>query len=72
MPCLYILQSLTAGKYYVGTDDLERRLSEHQRCHSPYTRGRGPRRLVYQEPHADLQAARKREREVKLWKSHSD
>ena len=72
MPCVYILQSLATGKYYVGsTNDLERRLSEHQRCHSPYTRGRGPWELVYHESHADLQAARKREREIKGWKSHA-
>jgi len=72
MPCVYILQSLTTGKYYVGsTVDLERRLSEHQRHHSPYTQGRGPWRLVYDEPHADLEAARRREREIKGWKSHA-
>jgi putative endonuclease len=72
MPCVYILQSLTTGKYDVGsTVDLERRLSEHQRHHSPYTRGRGPWQLVYHEHHADLQAARKREDEIKGWKSHA-
>ena len=71
MPCVYILQSLTTGKYYVGsTVDLERRLSEHEPHHSPYTRGRGPWGLVYQEPHADVQGARKREHEIKGWKSH--
>ena len=71
MPCVYILQSQTTGKYYVGsTINLDRRLSEHQRHHSPYTRGRGPWQLVYHESHVDLQAARKREREIKGWKSH--
>jgi len=66
MPCVYILQSLTTGKYYVGsTVNLERRLSEHGRHHSPYTRGRGLWRLVYHEPHANLEAARKREHEIK-------
>jgi predicted GIY-YIG superfamily endonuclease len=39
----YILQSQTSGKFYVGsTDDLDRRLSEHARNHTPSNRGRGP------------------------------
>jgi len=43
---LYILQSETSGKFYVGsTDDLNRRISEHVRGHTPATRGRGPWKL---------------------------
>ena len=71
MPALYILQSETTGRYYIGSAlDLGRRLSEHQRKHSPYTRGRGPWRLVYQEEFETLAEARRRERGVKSWKSH--
>jgi putative endonuclease len=67
---LYILQSQTSGKFYVGsTDDLDRRLSEHERGHTPSTRGRGPWKLVRKEPFASLIEARRRELEIKRWKS---
>ena len=67
---LYILQSESSGKFYVGsTDDLDRRLSEHQRGQTPSTRGRGPWRLVYQEQFASLLEAHRRELDIKRWKS---
>jgi len=67
---LYILQSEISGKFYVGsTDDLDRRVSEHARGHTPSTRGRGPWRLVYKEEFATLLEARRRELEIKRWKS---
>jgi len=71
MPALlYILQSEASGKFYVGsTDDLDRRLSEHARGHTPSTRGRGPWKLVYKEEFATLLEARRREVEIKRWKS---
>ncbi len=70
MAVLYILQSKTTGRYYVGsTSDLARRLSEHNRAHSLATRGRGPWTLVYQEVFPTLPEARRREQEIKRWKS---
>ncbi len=67
---LYILQSETSGRFYVGsTDDLERRMSEHLRGHTPSTRGRGPWKLVYKEEFVTLLEARRRELEIKRWKS---
>jgi len=67
---LYILQSETSGKFYVGsTEDLDRRLSEHNRGQTPSTRGRGPWKLVHQEQFASLLEAHRRELEVKGWKS---
>ena len=67
---LYVLQSQTSGRYYVGsTTDLARRLSEHNRSHSPPTSGRGPWELVYQESFSTLLEARRRELEIKKWKS---
>jgi putative endonuclease len=67
---LYILQSQTSGKFYVGsTDDLDRRLSEHARNHTPSTRGRGPWTLVHKEEFASLLQSRRREMEIKRWKS---
>jgi putative endonuclease len=68
--CVYILQSKTTGRSYVGsTVDLARRLEEHGRGHSPATRGRGPWRLVHTEPFCDLPSARRREYQIKSWKS---
>jgi putative endonuclease len=67
---VYILQSESSGKFYVGsTDDLHLRLSEHHRGQTPSTRGRGPWKLVYQERFASLLEARRRELEIKRWKS---
>jgi putative endonuclease len=71
MPALYILQNTTTQKYYVGSAlDLPARIAEHRRGHSLYTRNRGPWVLVYQEQFATLAEARRRERQVKSWKSH--
>ena len=70
MPSLYILQSATNGKFYVGSAlNLPERLAEHQRGRSPYTRHGGPWNLVFQEEYATLVEARRRERQVKSWKS---
>ena len=70
MAHVYILQSESTGRFYVGSsDDLERRLSEHLRGHSPATRGRGPWKLVYKEAFESPVEARRRELEIKHWKS---
>lgn len=71
MAVLYILQSTSSGRSYIGSAaDLACRLSEHGRQHSPYTRRRGPWTLVYQEHYETLCEARRRERQLKSWKSH--
>jgi len=68
---VYVLRSRSSGRFYIGsTTDLQRRLAEHARGHSPYTRDRGPWELVYQEEYAELAQARRRERQMKSWKSH--
>jgi putative endonuclease len=67
---LYILQSESSGRFYVGsTDDLERRMSEHLRGHTPSTCGRGPWKLVHKEEFETLLEARRRELQIKRWKS---
>ena len=50
--------------------DLPQRVAEHHRGHSPYTRKRGPWKLVHQELYTTLAEARRRERQIKSWKSH--
>jgi len=70
MGFLYILQSETTAKFYVGsTNDLARRGSEHDRGHCPATRGRGPWKLFHTEQFSTLQEARHRKLEVKRWKT---
>jgi len=72
MASVYILQSETTGRFYVGsTPELQRRLAEHFRGHALATRDRGPWKLVYQEQFEALTDARRRELEIKRWKSAS-
>jgi putative endonuclease len=67
---VYILQSETTGRFYIGsTGNLERRLSEHYRGKDRVTRGRGRWKLAYQERFELLADARRREFEIKQWKS---
>ena len=70
MAFVYILQSESSDRFFIGlTDDLDRRLSEHQRGQTPSTRGRGPWKLVYTEKFPRLLEARRWELEIKRWKS---
>src|SRR5579859_4685582 len=71
MPAVYILQSESSGRFYIGCAEQPlMRLAEHQRGQTASTRGRGPWILVYQERFDTLSQARKRERQLKSWKSH--
>jgi putative endonuclease len=71
MVSVYILQSLTTGRFYIGCcTNVEARLAEHQRGQTISTRGRGPWILVYQEQFDTLSEALGRERQLKSWKSH--
>jgi putative endonuclease len=59
---VYVLRSLRNGRLYTGsTNDLQRRLSEHARGHSNYTKHAGPFELVYKEEYETRLAARQRE-----------
>ena len=70
MPFVYILQSESTSRFYVGcTEQVARRLIEHQRGQTRSTRGRGPWKLVFEEPHPTLTEALKREHQIKSWKS---
>jgi putative endonuclease len=71
MPAMYILRSTPTGKFYIGSAiELDTRLADHFRGQSPYTRTRGPWELAYSEQYETLSEARKRERQIKSWKSH--
>jgi putative endonuclease len=64
--CVYVLRSLKNGRHYTGsTDDIDRRLEEHDRGKTRYTRYAGPFELAYQEPAANRLDARRSERFLK-------
>lgn len=66
---VYIVESMKDHKYYVGcTNNIVRRINEHNKGLSKYTRGQGPWELVYNEEFSTLKLARKREKQIKSWK----
>ena len=66
---VYILQSQKDQKYYIGhTNDIGRRLIDHNRGKSKSVRNRGPFQLVYKEPFATRIAAIEREKQIKRYK----
>jgi putative endonuclease len=70
MYTLYILYSERLDRYYVGyTNDLPRRLSEHNRSKGKYTDSGIPWILVYSESFASKKDAMDREKYIKSRKS---
>jgi predicted GIY-YIG superfamily endonuclease len=67
---LYILHSLSAGKYYVGiSSDPERRLSYHNTIEKGFTSRYRPWEIVYMKEFPDKKNAQLAECKVKSWKS---
>jgi len=63
---VYILKCQADGSLYKGyTNDLERRLDEHNSGKSDYTSRKGPWELVYQESFETKEDAIKREKYFK-------
>ena len=66
---LYILQSETTGRYYVGqTEHLQERVSYHQANYSKAIKNRGPWKLRYSEEYETRSHAVQRERYIKRQK----
>ncbi len=68
MYIVYIIQSQKDKKFYTGiTNDLERRLKEHNKGKNstPSTSARGPFTLVHYENVLDRKTAREREKFLK-------
>jgi len=66
---VYILQSLSTGKYYIGyTSNLVNRLKQHQKGKTKSTKNRGPYKIVYKEKFLTKEKAYKRERQIKKFK----
>jgi putative endonuclease len=63
---VYVLQSLSYNTYYIGsTENVERRLHEHNSGKGRYTSGRRPWRLAYKEEYPCRREAIKREHALK-------
>ncbi len=67
---LYILYSKTLDKYYVGiSSNIEERIKKHNRNHKGFTGRVNDWELKYTENHESKSDARKRELQIKSWKS---
>ncbi|WP_394701034.1 GIY-YIG nuclease family protein [uncultured Acetobacteroides sp.] len=67
---VYILYSAKLDRYYIGsTGDLARRLVEHERGKTAYSRQGSPWVLKYSETYSSRSEAYCREMEMKGWKS---
>jgi putative endonuclease len=67
----YILRSLSTGRFYVGhTENLTKRVYEHNNNRTPSIRNRGPWELVHAEEFETRLGAMRRELQIKKMKSH--
>ena len=68
---VYILFSTIRDRYYVGHtgDELTERLRKHNSKHKGFTGKIGDWKIIYTEIYPTKEAAYKREREIKSWKS---
>lgn len=69
-PCVYVLASQRNGTLYVGvTSDLAQRVSLHkQDLIEGFTRKYRVHLLVYYEMHSTMEAAIRREKQIKEWR----
>lgn len=63
---VYVIKSIADGDLYIGyTNNLKRRLSEHNDLKNSSTKHRGPFKLVYYEAYLSRGDARYRESQLK-------
>jgi putative endonuclease len=69
-PTVYILYFDASNKYYIGsTNNLKRRLQEHEKGHTPSTKRLGNSfKLVFHQTTSTLALARTAEYRIKSWK----
>ncbi|MDQ3545151.1 MAG: GIY-YIG nuclease family protein [Verrucomicrobiota bacterium] len=65
---VYVLLNLQARRYIGLTENLERRLQQHNAGVSKWTKNRGPWKLVWQSEPMSLSNARKLENQLKRQK----
>ena len=67
----YVLRSRSTGRFYTGhTENLTRRIFEHNNNRTVSIKNRGPREIIYSEEYSTRSEAAQRERYVKRMKSH--
>ena len=67
---VYILQSETTGRFYIGTSkDVSSRVVHHNAGGTVSTKSGRPWELVYTESFSTISEARQRERQIKAWKN---
>ncbi len=67
---VYILKSIKNNRYYIGsTENIERRLQEHNSGKSKYTKLTAPFILVFKKEYQTVQEARLIETKLKKFKS---
>lgn len=70
---VYILQSLKSQKFYIGhTNDLTRRLNEHNAGKSSFAKAHRPFKVVYIQRFSSKQLAYQREIEIKSYKGGNE
>ena len=66
---VYILKSLKDNRYYIGsTNNLKRRLDEHNRGQTKSTKNRAPFKIMYQEECDSISIAKRKEKIIKSYK----
>ncbi len=66
---VYVLKSITTGRFYVGcTNNINRRLEEHSANKTRSIKNKGPFELIHQENYNSLSEGRKREQKIKSYK----
>ncbi len=72
MPHVYIIRSKKSGKYYIGcSNNITARLVIHNSGRVISTKTDRPWELIHSETYPNLREARKRERQIKKWKSRA-
>jgi putative endonuclease len=63
---VYLLKSKKDNSFYIGyTNNIERRLEEHNSGSVKYTQSRAPWDIIYYESFSSLEDAKQRERSLK-------
>lgn len=66
---VYLIRSKKNGRFYFGlTNNLRRRIAEHNRGKSYWTKRHAPFGLVYYEAYVALEDAKEREKKIKQFK----
>jgi len=67
---IYILYSTSLDRYYVGmTSNIDERLRRHLSIHTGFTGKAKDWKVVFHETFNSKEAAMKREKQIKSWKS---